>query len=163
MEHQTLTIEQMKHLKELGVKTESASIVLLFVDQDGNNLGWEVENHGKDKPLYEYYDEDKEVWDFADGEYFDAGYGNYDHSYRYNCGVFTLQDIIDLLPKELPNILLGGRIAKLAIDFNSDKVSVSYLTGAYIILDDYRAVGDTILEATYDMLCWLVRKKYLKF
>jgi hypothetical protein len=150
----------MKHLKELGVKTESASIVLLFVDQDGNNLGWEVENHGKDKPLYEYYDEDKEIWDFADAEYFDARHGDYDHSYRYNCGVFTLQDIIELLPKELPNHTLNERYARLAIDFLPDKVSFCYLTGAYIMLDDYRAMGNTVLEAAYNMLCWIAEKKY---
>lgn len=38
---QVLSIEQMKHLKELGVDTSDASMVLIATDDDGCKLLWE--------------------------------------------------------------------------------------------------------------------------
>lgn len=96
MKNQTLSIEQMQKLKALGVDTSKASMVLLFHDEYGECVVWEVENHGKDKPLYEFYDDEVKHWVSTTVEYFDAETGRYDHSYRGDCGVFTLQDICEL-------------------------------------------------------------------
>lgn len=38
---QVLSIEQMKHLKELGLDTSDASMVLIATDDDGCELLWE--------------------------------------------------------------------------------------------------------------------------
>lgn len=38
---QVLSIEQMKHLKDLGVNTSDASMVLIATDDDGCTLLWE--------------------------------------------------------------------------------------------------------------------------
>lgn len=38
---QVLSFEQMKHLKDLGVNTSDASMVLIATDDDGCTLLWE--------------------------------------------------------------------------------------------------------------------------
>lgn len=88
MEDQVLSIERIQHLKEFGVDTSKASMVLIVTDEYGDVLDW-------DEEIYKYEAEDKNF------EYLDADTGNYDHSYRRDCGVFTLQDILDLLPEEI--------------------------------------------------------------
>lgn len=42
MKNQTLSIEQMLHLKELGVDTSKASMVLIATDDDSCPLDWET-------------------------------------------------------------------------------------------------------------------------
>ena len=71
---------------KLIVESELAEGVEVFVEQDGEYVPAEDG---------EYEAEDKNF------EYLDADTGNYDHSYRRDCGVFTLQDILDLLPEEI--------------------------------------------------------------
>jgi hypothetical protein len=81
---QVLSVEQMKHLQELGVNTSDASMVLIATDDDGCMLLWEdaekaIKNHLYDVYFNLYYVESS----------------SYDHSCKKECGVFTLQDISD--------------------------------------------------------------------
>lgn len=83
---QVLSVVQMKYLQELGVNTSDASMVFA-TDDDGCMLLWEdaekaIKNHLYDVYFNLYYVESS----------------SYDHSCKKECGVFTLQDILDKLP-----------------------------------------------------------------
>lgn len=163
MKNQTLSIEQMKHLKALGVDVSKASMVCLFIDEDCNEIDWDsVENHGKDKPLYEWYDDENDHWVEATPEYFAAESGTYDHSNRESCGVFTLQDILELLPKII-NKPGKNQCAFFRILYRSNgEVSVKY---SYGFDDEFEGVffkGLDLLNCVYQMLCWLAENGYLK-
>lgn len=156
MKNQTLSIEQMKHLKDLGVDVSKASVVLLFSDEYGESVGWEVENHGKDKPLYEFYDDEVEQWVSTTAEYFDAETGNYDHSYREDCGVFTLQDMLEMIP----NSISLNHLLKIL------KVNDLWMIG-YFLLGENKFIypifsTPSILDAMYNMLCWLAESGHLE-
>lgn len=101
MKNQVLSIEQIQHLKKIGVDTSKASAVILFLDEDNACVGWDVEDHGKESQLYEVYDEDSEIWMPCRMEIMDAETGNYDHSFRDECGTFTLQDMFELIPSTI--------------------------------------------------------------
>lgn len=155
MKNQTLSIEQMKHLKDLGVDVSKASVVLLFSDEYGESVGWKVENHGKDKPLYEFYDDEVE-WVSTTAEYFDAETGSYDHSYREDCGVFTLQDMLEMMP----NSISLNHLLKIL------KVNDSWMIG-YFLLGENKFIypifsTPSILDAMYNMLCWLAESGHLE-
>ena len=74
--------------------------------------------------------------------------------------VFTVADLLGMLPRELPNSTLGGYMARLAIDFIPDKVGICYLTGSYVMLKDHRAIGDDILTALIAEIEWLLSNGY---
>lgn len=139
MSKQVLSIEQMKHLKELGVDTSKASMVLLYTDDEGEIIEWEDADEFPEKFV----------------ELYDAETGNYDHSYRRCCGVFTLQDILDLLPKKIDEVDV------LIINPCKNIWSVSYaeedtgeLYGGFI--------KEELIDAAYEMLCWCVENEYVK-
>ncbi|WP_042370281.1 hypothetical protein [Bacteroides neonati] len=155
MKNQTLSIEQMKHLKDLGVDVSNASVILLFIGEDGEHVGWEVENHGMPgaEPLYEWWNEESEVWESTHKEYFDAQIGIYDHSYREGCGVFTLQDMLEMMPLDAclshPEETLWQCIYNESGEDNS--------INGYVLRE-----AETSLESAYQMLCWLAENGYMK-
>lgn len=158
-----LSIEQMRELKELGVETKDASMVLMFFTDNGEELRWEqVENHGKDKPLWEWYDEDSETWEPANPELFDAETGNYDHSYREGCGVFTLQDMLDELPKRFQFKMDGncGRYCDLEAHKLFSGWNIMYTELGYDVV--HLIESESLLDAAFDMLVWLAKEGYLK-
>lgn len=139
----------MRHLKSLGIDVSSASVVLIFLNENGEELGWEVTNNGKDKPKYEWYDEDKEIWASAYPQLFDAETGGYDHSYRAECGVFTLQNILDILPKVINN-------NTLTITFFADGI-------CHIMYKHICGFRDNSpIESAYQMLLRCIENGYLK-
>lgn len=154
----------MKHLKDLGVDVRKASMVLLFHDEYGESVGWEVENHGKDKPLYEFYSDELERWMSTTAEYFDAETGSYDHSYREECGVFTLQDMLDVIPKHLKIKVEEYRNPVdciLMIDVANDCAYYEYEAwGEY---KSAKSINESnLINSAYDMLCWLVKNGHLE-
>ena len=157
MKNQTLSIEQMKHLKALGVDVSKASVVLLFIGEDGEHAGWEVENHGMTgaEPLHEWWNEESEVWESTHKEYFDAETGSYDHSYRGDCGVFTLQNMLEMMP----NSIRINHLLKILKDKDSWMIGY-FLLGENKFIYPIFSTPD-ILDAVYNMLCWLAENNYL--
>lgn len=150
-----LSIDQMLQLKELGVETKDASMVLLFFTEDGEELSWDqVENHGKEKSLWEWFNEETEIWEPAMVELFDAETGDYDHSYREECGVFTLQDMLEMMPKEV-----NGYDLVLFADNHIQYEKWSGYGPAKIL---YQVDGENLLETAFSMLVWLAKHGYLK-
>ncbi|MDD3038839.1 hypothetical protein [Bacteroides sp.] len=99
MTQQVLSIEQMRHLKDLGVDTSGAS------------MAWQSGVCMKDRDEWLLY-----------------AYGNCNLSYRYVEKTFTLQDILELFPKLIvqnnsfldirPNIIYSGLCVSY-VDVNS--------------------------------------------
>ena len=163
MKNQVLSIEQMQKLKELGVDPSKASMVLLFQDDESNIYDWDevVEECSEFGDCFHHFVKDDEgnnnrVY----MSLLDAERGNYDHSYREDCTVFTLQDIIELLPKQLPPVDFG---------YNCFVVTPnSGLTGYVFHYDDiadgeiYKQIySEKILDAAYEMLVWVAENGYL--
>ena len=87
----TLSMEQMQHLKSLGVDTTKAATVLIYKDEDGNEVSWDDVTVKDGRPTYIEYDgEEYALYE----DYLDAENGDYDHSYREDCGVFSLAEIL---------------------------------------------------------------------
>ena len=88
MKNQVLSISQMRHLRDLGVDTQEASVVHLFKDEEENYIDYDEAETLREEIV---------VLD----RYYDAEMGNYDHSLRMDYGVFTLQDLLDKLPHSI--------------------------------------------------------------
>lgn len=140
---QVLSVEQMKHLQELGLDTSDASMVLIATDDDSCTLDWQdaekaIKYHWHDVYFYLY----------------DAETGSYDHSYRDSCGVFTLQDILDKLP-----CFIGTHVLTLQKLANS---------GTCLYMEPYsRSIlnlteSKELIDATYEMLCWCIENGYIE-
>lgn len=175
MKKTCLSIDQMQKLKELGIKTENASMVLMFFTENGDELCWdEVKNHGKDKPLWEWFDEETEIWETANDELFHVETGNYDHSYREKCGVFTLQDMLELMPELYPTINAESKRVLDTIEHPDS--GDTYLPNLYLYDGEWRCgyisfdcgeeeiafSTDNPLDAAFEMLCWLGRERCIQ-
>lgn len=134
MKDQVLSIDQMRHLRDLGVDTQEASIVHLFKDEEGNYIDYDEAEALRAEIV---------VLD----RYYDAEMGNYDHSFRMDYGVFTLQDLLNVIPPRC--IDEWGVYYGTTEDSDGSKLS----TPIY---------GDTLLEAAYEMLCYLAENNLLK-
>ena len=144
MENQVLNIEQMKQLKEFGVDTSKASMA-----------------------VYNIYAGEQKEYDilaangaFAEKQEHDRfGYGIHNIVAFDKKPVFTLQDIIELLPATLPSSILASELV-------ITKKKISYIDSE--LFDppqiDYTEdiVNDNILDAAYNMLIWVIENGYLK-
>ena len=147
-------MEQMAHLKKLGVDTTKASVVLIFKDEDGNEVDWCNVSFRDGEPIY--LDEDDYGWPLSKN-YLDAETGYYDHSFRENCGVFTVDDVLKMLPEY---ITCNGVKYGLTINHEpEDGYEISYYVWGTPILEFF--AEDTLFEAAYNMLCWCAENGYL--
>lgn len=123
---QILSIDQMKHLQELGLNTSDASMCWCLFLGDKKEK-WELE-------IYEdviNQKRDSSLWEIIPS--------------------YTLQDILDKLPKEI-------------------KITVSYSYGVWYIyysmllgFDYYKeSKSESLLDAAYEMLCCCIENGYIK-
>lgn len=130
-----LDIQQMQHLKELGVDTSKA------------NFYW---HRTKSFNNYEEWDEWKLHY----------GVLNLVHGFTaINCKyvrTFALQDILDLLPTE---IIKENRNYQLEVFRNPQRYFVSYYwcDNLLISLNEVE-----FIDAAYEMLCWCIENGYVK-
>lgn len=127
MENQVLSIDQMQHLKELGVDTSKASI------------HWARRSHGSG-----INDSSKGNWFLSlQKEFMGVGFTAYEV-----VPTFTLQDIIDILPDSIDNNVL-------TIRKYTNGVSISYedtYTRSILSISE----KEDIIEAAYKMLVWCI-------
>ena len=135
MKNQVLSIEQMQKLKELGVDINKASMC---------------------------YISKYPSCDFDDGDEIVVVCNDFNKRLYNEFGpAFTLQDIIELLPKQLPPVDFG---------YNCFLVTPnSGLTGYVFHYDDiadgeiYKQIySEKFLDAAYEMLVWVAENGYLK-
>ena len=143
-----LTIEQMNRLKELGVDTSIASMA-----------------------IYDIYAGENKVYDIIalngafheEQEYDRFGYGIHSAVAFCKKPVFTLQDIIELLPKQIINC---NEIYLLKIIPISNEVSYVQFN-AQICADITKyplrvKKSDNLFNSLFEMLIWVIKNGYLK-
>lgn len=127
MKNQVLSIDQMQHLKELGVDTSKASIY------------WARRSHG-----IGINDSSKGNWFLSlQKEFMGVGFTAYEV-----VPTFTLQDIINILPNSIDNNVL-------TIRKHANGVSISYedtYTRSILSISE----KEDIIEAAYKMLVWCI-------
>lgn len=158
MSKQVLSIEQMHHLKELGVDTSKASMC-----------------HYKVFFSYNFGKETSTEWDidFLDNRYTTIDgkiiltpknfMGIPDNDGRDFSDVkdiipaFTLQDVLDFLPDKIMEYQLCTEKIKMSGDFRY-RVSYKNNVGCYLKF----FIEDELIDSAYEMLCWCIDKGYLK-
>lgn len=138
---QVLDIEQMKHLKELGVDVSKASVYWYRIFQDKGDghiriiLDW--------KPTFSLN------LAFCTGLNLEA------------INTFTLQDILNLLPREIHPKDSTFSTYYLFIDYYYKQISYSESIG----YGEYKGFSFShnkiLIDAAYEMLCWCVEKGYI--
>ena len=140
MKNQVLSIEQMQKLKELGVNTSKASMA-----------------------VYNIYAGEQKEYDilaangaFAEKQERDRfGYGIHNVVSFDKKPVFTLQDIIELLPREVTDYA----DYQLLISKQRDSYSVSYENTDSFLVSFCRV---ELLDCLYEMLLWVIDNGYLE-
>ena len=142
MKQIVLSIEQMKHLEELGLKVGYDASMVYHKESDGWHLSI----------FYGYED-----FELRKIEYVPA---------------YTLQDILEKLPKAIPCSIPGLLYYRLSISsiYESDKLAISYEANrpipeqgeTYKVESVAKIIIDTPLEATYKMLCWCLEEGFVK-
>lgn len=133
---QVLSIEQMKHLQGLGLDTSNASMCLCCF-RENIDEEWELE-------IYEDVINQKR-----------------DSTFWEIIPTFTLQDIIEMLPRSIqPNLNEGTYYLNLyyydelwVVDYLNNEGDGSWFT---------TTSDDSFIKAAYQMLCWCVENGYLK-
>lgn len=130
MKNQVLSINQMQHLKELGLDTSKASMCWLqFGDED---------------VVLSVHDE-----------------YCYESSSLQATLTFTLQDILELLPKEISRDGCTWS-ASLYIDYENNRIAYGNTDryGFEVFLET--KIENRLIDAAYQTLCWL-KENDIKF
>lgn len=141
MKDRVLSIDQMQHLRDLGVDTSKAS------------LYWARRCHGS-----KLNDNSIGKWFLSlEKEFMVVGFTAYEV-----IPAFTLQDLLNILPPRVHSILY--EMYSLRIDRCLGGWEIYYKTtedsdGSKLSTPIYR---DTLLEAVYEMLCYLAENSLLK-
>lgn len=131
---QVLSIEQMKHLKELGLDTSDGSMHWQFLPTADSII------NGTDEI-------EKEPCLFVSQP-------NMEHEYP----AYTLQDILGKLPRHINDF---GTKNKLHIELTfAGSWCISYQIG--ICEPFVFKLSGNLLDAAYDMLCWCIENGYVK-
>ena len=135
-----LSLEQMNQLKELGVDTSRASMAIYSIYA------------GEEKE----YDILAANGAFAEKQEHDRfGYGIHNVVSFDKKPVFTSQDIIDLLPREVTD----SADYQLLIEKQRDSYSVSYENTDSFLVSFCRV---ELLDCLYEMLLWVIDNDYLE-
>lgn len=128
MKEQVLTIEQMHHLKELGVDTSKGGIYWVRF----RAYNWFLSLHT---------DESLEV-----------------------VPTFTLQDILDLIPKNIITNDYHRDRVRFVADFSENKIGYAYSYETCGEISFYKEFCwiDKLIDAAYEMLCWCIKEGYIK-
>lgn len=135
---QILSVKQMQYLKKLGIDTSNASMAIVYRNSYGDIVEWEIV-----------------------AEWHEADIGEHNPYIRSLYGTFTLQDVIDLLLKQ---IKLNGITYYLFIDYQVKRVAYGFI-GKYCTgwLSPIFSFSDSsLLDALYKMLVWCIENNYIK-
>lgn len=130
---QVLSVEQMKHLQELGLDTSDASMHWQYLPTADAII------NGTDE-----IEEEPCLF---------VSQPNMKHEYP----AYTLQDILDKLPKRIET---EDYEFELYIYYHENGVSVFYDDGDITQLAFFSK--PTLLESAYEMLCWCIENGYVK-
>lgn len=130
---QVLSIDQMKHLQELGLNTSDASMCYCC-----------------------FYGNIEEVWELE--IYEDVINQKRDSSFWEIIPSYTLQDILDKLPKEIKT---STDTYWLTVSSGCDVWCIYYSMS--VGFDYYKEFkSESLLDTAYEMLCWCIENGYIK-
>lgn len=133
---QVLSIEQMKHLQELGLDTSDASMY------------WARVSHGS-----RIYDNSKGKWFLSlQKEFQTCGFISYE-----TLPAYTLQDILDKLPTL---IIISSDFYKICIEPSCGYWDIYYYKSDATELISKKS--ENIIDVAYDMLCWCIENGHLE-
>ena len=134
MSKQTLSIEQMQHLQELGLKLKPSLVhyyKIINIDSGKWYLSVTTGDISGDSPTYQYIP------------------------------AYTLQDVLDALPKDISKDGCTW-YASLYIDFENNRI-------AYVNTDRYGfeiyheiMIEKDLIDAAYSLLCWAIENKFVE-
>lgn len=131
MAKQYLDIEQMKHLHELGLDTSKAS--MQYIEN----------NNGKILCIPKEIEHD--IKDVEDGYII--------------CDTLTLPDILDILPKDIKE---SSSWYSLFIEYQEMRIAYCCVDREGIQWTEPTfGIGENLIDAAYEMLCWCVEKGYI--
>lgn len=138
MENQVLSIDQMKHLQELGLDTSKSSMcwrrIGKYATGESANLPWRLYlNNGN--------------------------YKEYDVEYE-TIPTFTLQDILDLLPYKIKSYFL--LILKDKYAFREGNCYSIFYRNVRERKSLIKICRDSLLDTAYEMLCWCFENGHIK-
>lgn len=147
-----LTAEESAKLIELGVSPERASMCLLNLDYDSEVI-----------PCEDVWEENGRLLANVNDEVIDVDRkivtkdSDFDHSYANDNPIFTLADILDILPK------------KVKIHRDGDTLSMIYHCGQWRVgysncaeYCNHTKVTPELIDALYSLLVWCLEKGYVK-
>lgn len=149
-----LSIDQMQKLKELGVETKDASMYWVHLINYNNSLNTSIDEHilSFNKPeLYLAIGVHSKIDDRGTKEFI-----------KDITPAFTLQDILDQLPKRFQFKMDGncGRYCDLEIQKLFNGWNIMYTELGYDVV--YLIESEFLLGGAFDMLVWLAKEGYLK-
>lgn len=130
---QVLSIEQMKHLQELGLDTGDASMHWQYLPTADAIINGTDETE-KEPTLF-------------------VSQPNMKHEYP----AYTLQDILDKLPTL---IIISSDFYKICIELSCGYWDIYYYKSDATELISKKS--ENIIDVAYDMLCWCIEKGYIK-
>lgn len=134
MTQEILTLEQMEHLKELGLTISEASATVYEISETENYCGY------------------SRTIVVTDG---------YIEKYINKYSSFTLNDILNILPKEInPEVFIHPWY--LYIDWQSNKIYYGFNTGneTYRINPTFNIENQSIMDTAYTTLCWVLENNF---
>ena len=126
MAKQTLSIEQMQHLQELGLDTSNASMC------------WIKTPNGRDLT-------------------FNDEWMNLEESILDPVLAYTLQDVLDALPKSLK---IGKSKYEISIYMIEGKWAVDYYSETDADIQSLEC--ENLIDAVYSRLCWAIEHKFVE-
>ena len=127
MSKQCLDVQQMQHLQELGLELDYNTM-----------LSWIIDERGKDKPLLCISSEAVDYVDFS----------------HYCLPAYTLQDVLDALPKSLE---IGKSKYEISIYMIGGKWAVDYYSETDADIQSEEC--ESLIDAVYSRLCWAIENK----
>lgn len=132
---QVLSIEQMQHLQELGLDTSNASAFWCNPDRHGD---WSL-------------------------EFTDSCGGKIPQSHEYDefHPAYTLQNVLDALPKDISKDGCTWS-ASLYIDFENNRIAYGNTDRYGFEVYHEIMIEKDLIDAAYEMLCWCIKNKHIK-
>lgn len=149
MSKQCLDIEQIKHLHELGLDTSKASMHY-----------WIITNGEYSQEVGEYVFSEEPTCTILMLYPYES---TNDAAIRQveDVPTFTLQDILDILPKDITKEGCNWS-ASLYIDYENNRILYGSADRDGFEIYHEISICDNVIDAAYEMLCWVLTNKYIQ-
>lgn len=136
MSKQVLSIEQMEHLQELGLDTRNAS--MCHIIDDSSNIIYNIPTDNvKSKKIINFF-------------------------IKKVIHVYTIQDILDMLPIEIEKPDGCTWYASLYIDFENNRIAYGNTDRYGFEVYHEIMIEKDLIDAAYEMLCWAIENKFVE-